>query len=125
VEVTRAEERYLAAMDRLSVAEPAGVTGAAVARDLGLSAPSVHEMLRRLAAEGYVAREASGWVLTDAGRLQVSAGQERRAVAERFLRDVLAVPEELLAEESERLGSVLSPRLERRMRAAADDARAG
>jgi DtxR family Mn-dependent transcriptional regulator len=124
VEATRAEERYLAAIDRLSAADPAGVTGAALARDLGLSAPSVHEMLRRLASDDFVARETSGWVLTEAGRRQATAGQERRAVAERFLRDVLAVPDELLVEEAERLGSVLSPRLEQRMRAASEDSRA-
>lgn len=120
MEVTPAEERYLAAIDRLRPAAPNGVTGAALARDLGLSAPTVHEMLRRLAADDLVSREPTGWVLTDVGRRQVSAGQERRAVAERFLREVLGVPEELLAEESERLGSVLSPRLEQRMRSAAD-----
>lgn len=121
VEITRAESRYLAAIDRLSAAGPQSVTGAAVARDLGLSAPTVHEMLRRLAAEALIERRSSSWGLTDAGQREAAAGRERRAVAERFLRDVLGVPEASLAEEAERLGAVLSPRLEQRMRAVTGD----
>lgn len=118
VEISPAEERYLAAIDRLSTADPRRVTGAAVARELGLSAPTVHEMLRRLAAGDLIVRETTSWALTEPGRREAAAGRERRAVAERFLRDVLAVPEGSLAEEAERLGAVLSPRLEERMRAA-------
>ena len=121
VEITRAESRYLAAIDRLSAAGPESVTGAAIARDLGLSAPTVHEMLRRLAAEDLVERRTSSWALTDAGQGAAAAGRARRAVAERFLRDVLHVPEASLAEEAERLGAVLSPRLEQRMRAVTGD----
>ena len=122
VEITPAEERYLAAIDRLSAADPRGVTGAAVARELRLSAPTVHEMLRRLATDDLIVRDPASWVLTPNGRREVTAGRERRLVAERFLRDVLGVPEGSLAEESERLGAVLSPRLEERMRAATEDA---
>lgn len=120
VQISPAEERYLAAIDRLSAADPRRVTGAAVARELGLSAPSVHEMLRRMAADDLIVRETTTWALTGSGRREADAGRERRVVAERFLRDVLAVPEASLAEEAERLGAVLSPRLEERMRAATD-----
>lgn len=118
VRMTPAEERYLAAIDRLSAADPNGVSGAAVARELGLSAPTVHEMLRRLAGDDLIVRESASWVLTEAGREEAAAGRRRREVAERFLRDVLEVPETSLAQEAERLGAVLSPRLEERMRAA-------
>ena len=118
MEITPAEERYLAAIDRLNAVDPRAVTGAAVARELGLSAPTVHEMLRRMAADDLIVRETTSWSLTEPGRRRADAGRERRAVAERFLRDVLLVPEGSLAEEAERLGAVLSPRLEERMRAA-------
>ncbi len=113
-----AEARYLEVMGRLG-RHDTPVAGAAVARSLGLSAPTVHEMLRRLAADGYIVRaEVGGWLLTDMGRRQAAAVRRRRRVVEHFLRTVLDVPEDEVAIEADALLTAISPALEDRLRAA-------
>ncbi|HEU4658492.1 MAG TPA: metal-dependent transcriptional regulator [Capillimicrobium sp.] len=114
-----AEARYLEVMGRLGRGGRP-VAGAAIARALGLSAPTVHEMLRRLAADGFIVRgESTGWVLTDTGRRQADAVRRRRRVVEHFLRAVLKFPEEEVAGEADALLTAVSPQLEERLRAAA------
>jgi DtxR family Mn-dependent transcriptional regulator len=113
-----AEARYLEVMGRLGRGG-APVAGAAIARSLGLSAPTVHEMLRRLEADGFIVRAASGgWQLTIIGRRQSDAVRRRRRVVEHFLRTVLDVPEHEVAEEADALLTAVSPGLEDRLRAA-------
>lgn len=113
-----AEARYLEVMGRLGRHESA-VAGASIARSLGLSAPTVHEMLRRLEADGFIQRaESRGWRLTDTGRRQADAVRRRRRVVEHFLRTVLDVPESEVAEEADVLLTAVSPKLEDRLRAA-------
>lgn len=113
-----AEARYLEVIGRLGRGGRS-VAGAAIARSLGLSAPTVHEMLRRLAADGFIVRgEGTGWVLTPIGRRQADAVRRRRRVVEHFLRTVLDVPEEEVAVEADVLLTAVSPQLEERLRAA-------
>ncbi len=92
-----AEARYLEVMGKLGRGGNS-VAGAAIARSLGLSAPTVHEMLRRLEADGFIVRaQTGGWNLTDDGRRQADAVRRRRRVVEHFLRTVLHVPEDEVA----------------------------
>jgi DtxR family Mn-dependent transcriptional regulator len=113
-----AEARYLEVMGRLGRGG-APVAGAAIARSLSLSAPTVHEMLRRLEADGFIVRaETGGWRLTDDGRRQSDAVRRRRRVVEHFLRTVLDVPEREVAEEADALLTAVTPALEDRLRAA-------
>ena len=113
-----AEARYLEVMGRLG-RHGASVAGASIARTLGLSAPTVHEMLRRLEADGFIQRaENRGWRLTDTGRRQADAVRRRRRVVEHFLRTVLDVPESEVAGEADALLTAISPSLEDRLRAA-------
>jgi len=79
-------------------------------------------MLDRLVSEGLVRRGARGaaWLTTE-GDVAARALARRRALVTRFLRDVLVVPEDDLAAETERLVAVVSPGLEARMRVALGD----
>ena len=113
-----AEARSLEVMGRLG-RHGASVAGASIARTLGLSAPTVHEMLRRLEADGFIQRaENGGWRLTDTGRRQADAVRRRRRGVEHFLRTVLDVPESEVAEEADALLTAVSPKLEERLRLA-------
>jgi DtxR family transcriptional regulator, Mn-dependent transcriptional regulator len=113
-----AEARYLEVMGKLGRGG-SPVAGAAIARSLGLSAPTVHEMLRRLEADGFIVRaETGGWLLTADGRRQADAVRRRRRVVEHFLLTVLHVPESEVAEEADVLLTAISPKLEDRLRAA-------
>ena len=113
-----AEARYLEVIGRIG-RNGGPVAGAAIARSLGLSAPTVHEMLRRLSADGFIVRaEPTGWVLTQDGRRQADAVRRRRRVVEHFLRTVLDVPEAEVASEADALLTAVSPQLEDRLRAA-------
>ncbi|MFN8205379.1 MAG: metal-dependent transcriptional regulator [Solirubrobacteraceae bacterium] len=113
-----AEARYLEVMGKLGRGG-SSVAGAAIARSLGLSAPTVHEMLRRLEADGFIVRaQTGGWNLTDDGRRQADAVRRRRRVVEHFLRTVLHVPEDEVAGEADVLLTAVSPKLEDRLRAA-------
>jgi DtxR family Mn-dependent transcriptional regulator len=113
-----AEARYLEVMGRVG-RHGTPVAGAAIARSLGLSAPTVHEMLRRLEADGFIQRaEGRGWEMTADGRRQADAVRRRRRVVEHFLRTVLDVPEDEVATEADALLTAVSPKLEERLRAA-------
>ena len=61
-----------------------------VAKRLGISAPSVTEMLKRLDEEGYVRHEPyKGVILTEKGRLLASKVKRKHRILERFLHDIL------------------------------------
>jgi DtxR family Mn-dependent transcriptional regulator len=122
-EATVAEEEYLQTIYWLQEAK-LPITGANIARAMQLSAPTVHEMLGRLEADGYVSRnDDKSLAFTEAGREHASAVVRRHRLIERFLTDVLGIPWHEVHEEAERLEHAMSPVLEQRMLAAIGDAK--
>src|ERR671918_1692044 len=122
-QVTVAEEEYLQIMFWLMEAG-LPITGANIARAMQLSAPTVHEMVGRLEADGYVDRAADKSLsFTDSGREHASQTVRRHRLIERFLTDVLNIPWDEVHEEAERLEHAMSPTLEERMLAAIGDAK--
>src|SRR6266516_1126389 len=120
---TPAEDEYLQTIYWL---EEAGlpITGANVARALQVSPPTVHEMVGRLEADGYITRDEDRSLLfTDHGREHAAAVVRRHRLIERFLTDVLGIPWDEVHEEAERLEHAMSPVLEKRMLAAIGDAK--
>src|SRR5215218_6660015 len=100
------------------------MTGANIARAMQLSAPTVHEMLGRLEADGYVRRNADRTLaFTDSGHAHAAGVVRRHRLIERFLTDVLGIPWDEVHEEAERLEHAMSPVLEDRMLAAIGNAR--
>src|SRR3954454_21268031 len=119
---TPAEEEYLQTIFWL---EEAGLplTGANMARAMQVSAPTVHEMVGRLEADGYITRaEDRSLSFTDSGREHAADVVRRHRLIERFLTDVLGIPWDEVHEEAERLEHAMSPVLEERMLAAIGDA---
>ena len=120
---TVAEEEYLQTIYWLEEAE-LPITGANVARAMQVSPPTVHEMIGRLEADGYISRAADKSLeFTDSGRSHAAAVVKRHRLIERFLTDVLGIPWDEVHEEAERLEHAMSPVLEARMLAAIGDAR--
>src|SRR5437763_11624557 len=121
-EATVAEEEYLQTIYWLQEAK-LPITGANIARAMQLSAPTVHAMLGRLEADGYVSRaEDKSLHFTESGHDHASAVVRRHRLIERFLTDVLGIPWHEVHEEAERLEHAMSPVLEERMLAAIGDA---
>ena len=84
----------------------------AIASELGIAAPSVTEMLRRLDAHGLVEyRRGSGARLTRSGVLVARRQERRRAVIERFITTTIGLPADEAAEEARTLEHHLSDRL--------------
>ena len=122
-QATPAEEEYLQTIFWL---EEAGlpITGANVARALQVAPPTVHEMVGRLEADGYIVRgDDRALEFTDHGREHAAGVVRRHRLIERFLTDVLGIPWDEVHEEAERLEHAMSPTLEERMRAAIGDAK--
>jgi DtxR family Mn-dependent transcriptional regulator len=122
-EATVAEEEYLQIMYWL---QEAGLplTGANLARAMQVSPPTVHEMIGRLEADGYVTRgddKALGF--TDEGREHAAQTVRRHRLIERFLTDVFDIPWDQVHEEAERLEHWMSPVVEERMLQAIGDAK--
>lgn len=121
-DATVAEEEYLQTIFWLMEAG-LPITGANIAKAMQLSAPTVHEMIKRLERDGYVTRSADKILhLTDEGRVEAEQITRRHRMIERFLTDVLGIPWDEVHEEAERLEHAMSPVLEERMRAAIGDA---
>ena len=119
---TVAEQEYLECMFWLEEAA-LPMTGANIARAMQLSPPTVHEMVGRLVADGYVERNADKSLgFTESGREHASHIVRRHRMIERFLTDVLGIPWDEVHEEAERIEHAMSPVLEERMRAAIGDA---
>lgn len=115
---SQGEARYLEAIAQLGRGR-GQVTGAALARALEVSPPTVHEMVRRLTRDGFVERTADrGWTLTRAGHQEASALRRRRHVVEQFLRTILPLSHDEIATEAELLVTAVSPRLEEHLRQA-------
>lgn len=120
-EVTVAEEEYLQVMFWLMEAE-LPITAANIAKAMRLSPPTVHEMVGRLEADGYVERDADKSLrFTESGLAHAETVTRRHRMIERFLTDVLGIPWDEVHEEAERLEHAMSPVLEERMRAAIGD----
>jgi DtxR family Mn-dependent transcriptional regulator len=122
-QATVAEEEYLQIMYWL---QEAGlpITGANIARAMQVSAPTVHEMLGRLEADGYVTRDADkSLAFTDTGTEHASQIVRRHRLIERFLTDVFDIPWDQVHEEAERLEHWMSPVVEERMLRAIGDAK--
>jgi DtxR family transcriptional regulator, Mn-dependent transcriptional regulator len=122
VMATVAEEEYLERIYWLEEAE-LPITGANIARAMQVSAPTVHEMVGRLAKDGFIVRnEDKSLSFTVDGRDRAAGIVRRHRLVERFLTDVLGVPWNEVHQEAERLEHAMSPTLEERMRAAIGDA---
>jgi DtxR family transcriptional regulator, Mn-dependent transcriptional regulator len=122
-QVTVAEEEYLQIIYWL---QEAGlpITGANIARAMQVSAPTVHEMIGRLEADGYVTRAADKSLsFTDSGHEQASQIVRRHRLIERFLTDVFDIPWDQVHEEAERLEHWMSPVVEERMMRAIGDSK--
>jgi DtxR family transcriptional regulator, Mn-dependent transcriptional regulator len=90
------------------------VIQARIADWLGVSAPSVSEMVRRMADEGLV--EISDRIrLTEAGRHLAAVIVRRHRLAERFLADVLKLPWDKVHAEAEVWETTISDQVEEAM----------
>ena len=122
-QATVAEEEYLQIIFWL---QEAGLpmTGANVARAMQVSAPTVHEMIGRLEADGYVTRDDDkSLAFTETGREHAEGIVRRHRLIERFLTDVFDIPWDQVHEEAERLEHWMSPVVEERMLKAIGDAK--
>jgi len=122
-QATVAEEEYLQVIFWL---QEAGLpmTGANVARAMQVSAPTVHEMIGRLEADGYVTRDTDkSLAFTPTGLEHAEGIVRRHRLIERFLTDVFDIPWDQVHEEAERLEHWMSPTVEERMLKAIGDAK--
>src|ERR1700748_1542599 len=119
---TTAEQEYLESLFWLFEAG-FPMTGANLARAMQLSAPTVHEMLRRLERDGYVRRGSGREIeFTEVGRAHAERVVGRHRMIERFLTDVVGVPWDDVHEEAEKLEYAMTPRFEAYVRDAVGDA---
>ena len=120
---TAGEEQYLEIIFWLWEAG-LPITGANIARALQVSPPTVHEMVGRLEADGFVTRaDDRSLEFTESGRAHAESVVRRHRLVERFLTDVLGIPWDEVHEEAERMEHAMSPRIEASMRAAIGDAK--
>src|ERR671933_9356 len=122
-QATVAEEEYLQIIYWL---QEAGlpITAANMARAMQVSAPTVHEMIGRLEADGYVTRgDDKALAFTDSGKRHAAQIVRRHRLIERFLTDVFDIPWDQVHEEAERLEHWMSPVVEERMMRAIGDAK--
>lgn len=119
IEHTPAVQDYLKAIFHLDSRD--GATTTAIADLLGVSAPSVSAMLKRLADGQLVDRGLGAVTLTDHGRRHALRVVRRHRLIEAFLADVLDVPWDEVHEEAEVLEHTVSERLEARIAAYLDD----
>ncbi len=122
-QATVAEEEYLQIIYWL---QEAGlpITGANIARAMQVSAPTVHEMIGRLEADGYVTRASDkSLTFTETGKEHATQIVRRHRLIERFLTDVFDIPWDQVHEEAERLEHWMSPMVEERMLRAIGDAK--
>jgi DtxR family Mn-dependent transcriptional regulator len=115
--LTQSVEEYLEAVFKLT-RDGSPATVGQVADALGVSPPSVSEMMRRLRAAGLVAAgSGAGIALTAAGRAEGARLVRRHRLSERFLVDVLDMPWDAVHEEACKLEHALGPEVEARLAA--------
>jgi DtxR family Mn-dependent transcriptional regulator len=107
-------EEYLQTIQALTE-EGTPVIQARIADRLGRSAPSVSEMLDRLAAEGYLRRSGRQIALTDQGRKLADSVIRKHCLAERLLVDVIGLPWYKVHLEAGRWEHVISDEVEQRL----------
>ncbi|MBI3578966.1 MAG: metal-dependent transcriptional regulator [Ignavibacteriales bacterium] len=108
-------ENYLKNIYKLQSAE-GKVTTSSLSERLQISAPSVTEMIKKLAEEGSVTYTPyKGVELTDAGRKRALRIIRRHRLWELFLVEVLKFPWDEIDEEAERLEHITSEKLEQRL----------
>jgi DtxR family transcriptional regulator, Mn-dependent transcriptional regulator len=107
-------EEYLQTIESLAE-EGAPVIQARIAERLGKSAPSVSEMLNRLATDGYVKRSGRRISLTKQGHALAESVIRKHRLAERLLVDVIGLPWHLVHEEAGRWEHVMSDDVEARL----------
>lgn len=111
-ETGRGVQDYLAQIKRIEE-DGQRCTATIVASTLGVSLPSASEMLKRLAAEGYLERDRDGTIrLTPEGRPLAHKVLRRHRLVERLLTDVLGMPWHQVQEEAHRLKHAISDRVE-------------
>ena len=114
---SESREEYLEAIFKLAQ-QPGGATVSHVADELGLAAPSVSQMVARLAGEGLVERDpASHILLTQEGRREALRLVRRHRLSERFLTDYLDLPWDQVHDEACKFEHVLSDEVEERLAA--------
>ncbi len=112
---TEAVEDYLKTIFALS-SRSSAVTTSAVAGHLGVAAPTVSAMLKRLEANQLVRRTNDHQIgLTDHGKRHALGVVRRHRLIEVFLADVLSVPWDEVHAEAEVLEHAISARLEERI----------
>lgn len=112
--LTAAEQTYLHAIRATPPGQP--LTGAALARRLGVSPQAAGEMLRRLVAIEVVEQDASRHItLTATGRQVAETLYRRHALVEWLLISVIGLSWAEADEEAMRLQAVISPRVEAAM----------
>jgi DtxR family Mn-dependent transcriptional regulator len=111
---TERVEMYLKAVYTVAHATPP-VTISKVADYMGVSAPSSHEMLKRLEAQGLLRSGAEGYRLTPRGLATATRVVRRLRLAERLLTDVLRLDLPRVYAEACKLEHVISPEVEARL----------
>jgi len=107
-------EEYLETIQSLTE-EGTPVIQARIAERIGRSAPSVSEMLDRLAADGYIERAGRTINLTDQGRSLADSVIRKHRLAERLLVDVIGLPWHKAHLEAGRWEHVISDEVEARL----------
>ncbi|MHB8329700.1 MAG: metal-dependent transcriptional regulator [Acidimicrobiales bacterium] len=107
-------EEYLETIQSLTE-EGTPVIQARIAERLGRSAPSVSEMLDRLAADGYIRRSGRAIALTGRGRTLADSVIRKHRLAERLLVDVIGLPWHKAHVEAGRWEHVISDEVEARL----------
>jgi len=112
---TRAQEDYLKALYQLS-GDQRPVPTRELANRLGISSPSVSEMVTRLSAQGLVEHDRyRGQQLTREGRKVALELVRHHRLLEMFLVEILGYSWDEVHEEAERLEHVISERMEQRI----------
>jgi DtxR family Mn-dependent transcriptional regulator len=112
---TIAQQDYLKALYRLH-GDQHPVPTSELAQRLGISSPSVSEMVARLSAQGLVERDRyHGQQLTPEGRLVALELVRHHRLLEMFLVQILGYSLDEVHDEAERLEHVISERMEQRI----------
>ena len=115
--LTQSVEEYLEAVFKLT-RDGSPATVGQLAETLGVSPPSVSEMVRRLRAAGLLEEDSTrGVVLSPDGRAEGARLVRRHRLSERFLVDVLDMPWDAVHDEACKLEHALSPEVEARLAA--------
>ena len=123
--LSRAAEEYLGAIYELQEARGRATTSA-VARRLGVSAPSVTRMIRKLASLRLLEHTPyHGARLTPAGRTVATRAARRRDLIRRYLTERLGCSWGHARVEADRLERVISEELEERLAASLGDGSLG